>query len=199
MIEIWKDIKNYEGLYQISNFGRVKSLNRKVKHRINGFITIKEIIRKPVFIGRKCKKYLAVNLHKDGKRKMYKIHQLVMNTFKPNPNPKIFTEIDHIRNGNVLCNSVNDLEWVTRSENQKRAFTRDGYKGSMYGKLGKDCPTSKAVLKIDKNTKEILAEYGSMGEAERKTKIPVSNICNCCQRKKYKTAGGFIWKYKKSN
>ena len=180
-------IKNFEGYYQVSNEGRVKSLQRKN--------VLKDRILKPVLIGPKCKKYLAVNLYKDEKMKTYKIHQLVMNAFKPNPNPEVYTEIDHIRGGNIFCNSVNDLEWVTHSENIKRSFTRDGRKHPMLGKFGKDNPKSIPILKIDKITRKVLAEYNSMIEAKRITGIADSDICNCCKRKA-KTAGGFIWRYK---
>lgn len=71
MEEIWKDIKGYEGYYQISNLGRVKSLKRTVKHKINGTYTYKELILKP---NKVAFDYLQVTLRKDNKRKCKYVH-----------------------------------------------------------------------------------------------------------------------------
>ncbi len=191
-------IKNYEGLYEISNAGRVKSLKRKIKNsRGSGYRTIEEKILKLYFVGPGKNKYPAVGLCKNGKREIYKIHQLLMNHFKSNPDPEHLTDIDHIRGGDTTCNFETSLEWVTKSENIKRSYRRDGRKPFklMLGRFGKDHNKSKAVFKIDRITGKFLAEYGSMHEAERQTGIKYQNINLCCKGKR-KTSGGFIWKYK---
>lgn len=111
--EIWKDISGYEGLYQISNFGRVKSL---AKHC--GFgkgYTTKEIILKPhLRLG-----YISYTLYKNDIPKAIGAHRLVAIAFIPNPENK--PQVNHI-NGIKTDNSIKNLEWVTNSENVKHAF-----------------------------------------------------------------------------
>lgn len=109
--EIWKDIPGYSGLYQVSNDGCVKSLLRRVNGPKKNGRKVKEMILKPCVIK---DGYLAVVLHKCGKRKTQKIHRLVALAFIPNPDNK--PEIDHI-NTNRTDNRVENLRWVTRKEN----------------------------------------------------------------------------------
>lgn len=109
-MEIWKDIKGYEGYYQISNYGDVKSVERNIIGRNR-----KEIILKGGFDG----KYFFVILQKNCIKKHFKIHRLVALNFIDNPLNK--PEVNHI-DGNKLNNHVNNLEWNTMSENQKHAF-----------------------------------------------------------------------------
>lgn len=106
--EIWVDIKGYEGLYQVSNLGRVKSLN----YRRTG----KEKILKPIKMKRQ---YIKVQLCKNRKPKQYMIHRLVAQAFIPNPDNK--EQVNHI-NGNKADNRVENLEWCTNSENTQHAF-----------------------------------------------------------------------------
>ena len=114
-MEIWKDIKGYEGKYQISSFGRVKSLPRKTNNR-NGSYTTKERILKAGLSG--CG-YLTTALSKDGKCKTFKIHQLVAIVFL-NHNPCGHNlVIDHLDN-NPKNNRVDNLEIVTARENANR-------------------------------------------------------------------------------
>ncbi len=179
-------IKNYEGLYEISNAGRVKSLERKTKNHPKNY-TIKEKILKSNLIGPGKKKYFAVSLFKNGKGKTHKIHQLLANAFILNPDPEHLTDIDHIRNGDTSCNFQTSLEWVTRSENVKRGFRRDGRKHRSI---------MNAVIQNDLNG-NFIAEFESMREAERQTGISQGNISQCCKgNKNYSHAGGFKWKYK---
>lgn len=104
MIEIWKDIKDYEGLYQISNTGKVKSI------RYN-----KEIIRKPCL----SKGYKMVKLHKNGVYRPVTIHKLVAKYFIPNPvNKPQINHIDGVKENNIYTN----LEWCTGSENLIHAY-----------------------------------------------------------------------------
>ena len=117
MEEIWRDIKDYEGYYQVSNRGIVKSLN--YNH------TGKEGIMKPHDNG---KGYLRVQLCKDGKGKWYRINRLVAQAFLPNPNN--LPEVNHI-DGNPKNNNVNNLEWCDRKTNLELSsvgFTRNKFK-----------------------------------------------------------------------
>ena len=97
MKEIWKDIKDYEGLYQVSNLGNVKSL----KTNKNLYYS-------------KSKNYLRVSLNKNGIRKGYSIHRLVAQAFIPNPNN--YPCVNH-KDCNGNNNKVNNLEWCTYKQN----------------------------------------------------------------------------------
>lgn len=96
--EIWKDIEGYEGIYQVSNLGRVKR------------VTTGRILKSYKDRGG----YLRVDLCKSGKRKNHKIHRLVAQAFIPNPDNKL--QVNHI-DENKTNNSVDNLEWVTAKEN----------------------------------------------------------------------------------
>lgn len=167
--EVWKDIKGYEGLYQISNLGRVKSLKKKGNY--------KERILKYHIIN---KGYCRLHLFKQNKSKGFLVHSLVLNTFKPNLD-KNKTQIDHI-NGIKTDNRVENLEWVTPKENVKRAYEK---------LLRKDC---KKTVQIDKINNNIINVFNSSREASRKTGICQSGISKSCKNKNV-TAGGYLWRY----
>lgn len=115
MNEIWKDIPGYEGWYQASNLGRIRSIKRRTKEN-NG--EYKTIDRNRVLKGRTCGKngdYLAVVLCSAKNRKMFQVHRLIAITFIPNPNN--LEQVDHI-NRDKSDNRVENLRWVTQSENQ---------------------------------------------------------------------------------
>lgn len=119
-IEIWKDIEGFEGMYQISNHGRVKSLERFVycKSKTNPN-RIKECIRKT---GSDKDGYHIVSLKKSQKTYIRKIHRLVATAFIPNPDHK--EEVNHI-NGDKQDNRIDNLEWATTKENSRhRTRTR---------------------------------------------------------------------------
>lgn len=112
MEEIWKDIKGYEGLYQVSNLGNVKSLEKRVNgkkcHRV-----FKEKQLKPIETN---KGYLRVKLCHKGKISKARVHRLVAETFIEKPN----LEVNHI-NGDKKDNRLENLEWVTGKENKEHA------------------------------------------------------------------------------
>lgn len=173
MIEIWKDIKGYEGLYQVSNLGRVKSLENRSNHK-NQLIMKQSIVRG----------YKQITLCKNKVQKMYKVHRLVAETFIPNPNNK--NQVNHI-DGNKRNNCYYNLEWCTASENMKHAF-KTGLKKQ---KVGKENPRSIKVNMIDKNNDKIIMSFGSLREAERETGCCHSEITKSIKRKG--TCGGFKW------
>lgn len=108
--EEWKDIKGYEGLYQVSNLGRVKSLKRRVDIKGNRYRNTKDIIR-----GQKVSRgYLVINLAKDGKKHFYSVHRLVAQAFISNPNN--YPCINH-KDETRTNNTVNNLEWCTAKYN----------------------------------------------------------------------------------
>ena len=115
-MEIWKDIKGYEGYYQISNKGRVKGLFRVVFHKLKGQKTIPKKILKSAI---SSPGYYAVKLTKNGKNKLIRIHRLLALHFISNPQNK--PEINH-KNGIKTDNRIENLEWVTRSENNFHAY-----------------------------------------------------------------------------
>lgn len=136
------------------------------------------------------KGYLRVGICELNKKITKKVHRLVAETFIPNPENK--PQVNHI-NGIKTDNRVNNLEWNTASENMQHSHKVLGIKSSNYGKFGRDNHSSKAVVQIKDDI--IIAEFGSMREAERKTGIKASNIGACCKGQ-YKQIFGYQWKYK---
>lgn len=115
-MEIWRDIKGYEGCYQVSNMGRVKSLSRVIVRSDGQSITVKERILSE---SKNDRGYYGVRISKNGKQSTPKIHSLVANAFIPNP--QNLKEVNH-KDGNKKNNYVDNLEWSTRSHNIKHAF-----------------------------------------------------------------------------
>jgi hypothetical protein len=114
--EIWKPIKGFEGLYEVSNLGRIKALTRK-KNCNRGWGWIKEHIMKPTNCGTG---YYRVPLtNKDHIKKYYLVHRLVAQTFIDNPSN--LPQVNHI-NGDKSNNGVDNLEWCTREDNIKHAY-----------------------------------------------------------------------------
>ncbi len=112
--EIWKDIIEYEGLYQVSNYGRIRSLETFVNHRYGKRIRKGKIKTLAVNKGG----YHTVNLFKDNETKMLKAHRALMQAFVPNPENK--RTVNH-KDGNKLNNHISNLEWATHKENNIHA------------------------------------------------------------------------------
>ncbi len=178
MEEIWKDIKGYEGLYQVSNYGKVKSLKRNNEKILKVFSD---------------NNYLNVDLFKNKKKRRYKVHRLVAIAFIPNIDKK--TEVNHI-DGDKENNFVGNLEWCTSSENMQHAFKTGLAKvnKNMQGRFGKNHPNSKSVNQYTLDN-VFIKSWESTKNIERELKIHHSHISKCCKGK-IKTAGGYIWKYK---
>lgn len=191
MIQEWKDIEGFEGLYQVSNLGNIKSLERTVIRK-NGrpyFAKEKECRCHPDGSG-----YLMAFLSKDGKLSRFKVHRLVASAFIPNLGNK--PQVNH-KDGNKKNNSVENLEWVTNSENIAHAY-RNGLKHCNIKKI-REKAMKKAILKCDLNGNE-LERFESIKEASRKTKINSGNISSVAiKRKGFKTAGGYVWRFADGN
>lgn len=118
MEEVWKDIPGYEGLYQVSNFGKIKALP-KIKITPDGRVgKTKEIILKE---NDNNFGYKSVSLSKNCKKTRFRIHRLVAEAFLENPNN--YKEVNH-KDENKSNNNVNNLEWCTRSYNAKYFYQK---------------------------------------------------------------------------
>lgn len=122
MTEEWRDIKEFEGLYQVSSIGRVRSLDREVWSPSNQSMSrIKGVVRKLDGVG---KLYLQITLNKDGLHFKKLVHRLVAETFIPNPNN--LPEVNH-EDLNKLNNCVNNLSWSSRLSNAQHAKANGRY------------------------------------------------------------------------
>lgn len=186
-VEQWKDVVGYEGIYMVSDLGRVKSLERFTSHYKGGLSLQKEYIKK----SSNSNGYLVNGLTKDGILTSWKTHRLVGNSFIPNPKNKPY--INH-KKGNKKDNRSIMIEWNTSSENSKHAHSTGLHKGSHYGLIGKLNPNGKPVLQFDLNG-NFIQEYDTITIASEKTKVYAQNISYACNGK-YKQAKGYIWKYK---
>ena len=193
MEEIWKDIKGYEGYYQVSNLGRVKSLERYIEvHRQDGDrmqyqpeVIMSQIVN---FCG-----YLIICLRKPReKRKKFMVHRLVAQAFIPNPKNK--EQVNHI-DGNKQNNCVDNLEWATPSENMLHArktglYNRITLKLSRYEK-----PTSLSKTILLKKDGVVKKEFLTMQEAVRFLEIEHTSIQNII--KNHYDICGYTLEYKK--
>ena len=175
MNEIWKDIDEFECLYQISNLGNVKSLNynRTGKER-----NLKPLIDKDG--------YLQVNLYKNGKLKTFRIHRLVANAFLENPDDK--SDVNH-KDENKINNCLTNLEWMTRKDNLNYGSRNKRIANSLINHQ----EISKLVLQYSLDG-EFIRKWPSTRQIERELGFANSAISECCNGK-LKTAYGFIWKF----
>ena len=175
-MEIWRDIPNFEGRYQVSNYGRVKSLNfysnatKKYYDR--------ELILKPHTV----RGYHRVVLCKNGKHINYSVHRLVAEVFLDNPNNKPC--VNH-KDGNKLNNCADNLEFCTYSENEKHS----------HDVLGKQPINKKKIEQYDLQG-NFIRQWESLAEIGRYFKCNYTNFTRCCCGKG-KSAKGFVWKYVK--
>jgi len=178
MNEIWKDIKGYEGLYQISNTGKVKSLERYVNSKSTGKLFIKEKIRKTTTT---TAGYEYTVLANNGKNKTLLIHRLVAEAFIPNPsNLKCVNHIDE----NKSNNNVENLEWCDYSYNNT-------YKDIHLRR--QQTNNIRKIIQYDLDMREI-KRWNSIIEASNYYNTSSSNIINCCKGERNHCCG-FKWRY----
>lgn len=192
-MEIWKDVKGYEGLYQVSDLGRVKALanNERMTHRAEHVLSQSN-----------CRGYKLVALCKNGKMKTFQVHRLVALAFINNVGNK--PQIDHINTDKADNRAIN-LRWVTPKENSQNELSRlhcsESKKGNKNPNFGKDM--SEHIKKLSEhNMKRVICikpsgeriEYNSMVEAQAMTGVKKENIGRVCRGKR-NTAGGFGWHY----
>ena len=181
-IEIWKDYKNYEGLYQASNLGRMRSLDRWVKSKSGSVRLCKGKILK---LCTDKYGYLNVSLYKNNKVKTYLVHRIIAETFLPNTDN--LPCVNH-KDENPLNNVVSNLEWCTYSYNNSYGTRLERVRDKQIN--GKK---SKPVLQYDLEG-NFIREWPSTMECERNG-YQNTGISHCCLGK-LKTYKGFIWEYK---
>lgn len=179
MEEIWKDILNYEGCYQISNKGRVKCLTRYVYRGVgrNGTPINQRVDAKILSLHTTKTGYHSVMLHKDGRTRRYLVHRLVAQAFIDNPNNS--PEINH-KDGNRKNNLVDNLEWCNRSENILHA-SRVLHTLTYHGKPVRCIETGE--------------EFRSIREAAKKHGVADTNLGNAIRGKGQKRCAGYHWEY----
>jgi hypothetical protein len=182
MVELWKDISGYEGLYKISSHGRVWScrLNKAMSLKIN-------------------KGYLMVNLKIDKAEKNCSVHRLVAMAFLENPQNK--REVNHL-DEDKLNNRVENLQWVTSKENanwgtrnQRISDYVKAHPVTTYRTSDKRwIRAGRQIKQINKYTNEVIATYNSISEVVEKYGYHQGNISSCCSGKRNE-ASGYIWQY----
>ena len=167
--EEWRNVVGYEGRYQVSSMGRVKSLERKRRKS--------ERILKPIDDGRG---YLRVDLYAGGKRKRFKVHRLVCQAFHENPGNK--PQVNHI-NEDKTDNRACNLEWSTRRENCNHGTRNERSAKAL----------SKSIGQYTRDG-ELVKIWPSTMEVQRQTGFSRGNI-SLAANGKLKQVYGFVWKY----
>lgn len=190
-METWKDVKGYEGIYQVSNLGNIRSLeritifeseNQHKKYKANRHIKCK--MKKPTV--NKCGYYQTV-LYKNGKKRNVLVHRLVAEAFLPNLNNK--PTINHI-DGNKLNNKLDNLEWATYPEQLIHVNSVLGKKSI----ISKQCREKRAEQLRKKVKRSDGKIYNSIREASKDSNVHSGNIVRCCKGILNKT-GGYSWEY----
>lgn len=187
MQEIWKDIKGFEGCYQVSNLGNVRSLTRKV-NTFNGMRTTKGKVLKPL---KTNANYFKVDLKQNQKHNYASIHRLVAKAFIPNTNN--YPCINH-KDNNPANNRVDNLEWCTQSYNVQYAYKYGNAKPTSGCFKKGNIPHNRRKINQYTKNNEFIRTFISIKEAASSVSTVPSNI-NQCLSGNTKTAKGFIWRY----
>lgn len=170
--EIWKDVVGYEGHYEVSNKGRVKSIQRKVSNGKSYRIVNERILKLHHRIG----KYVTVRLAKAPNIKTHSVHRLVAEAFIPNPYNK--PQVNH-KNGNKHDNRIQNLHWATEQENSMHAYVNGFTKKprTMKGEAhGMSKVTRNDVLQIRSVYEQGWATYKELGNAYGMTDVAIRFI-----------------------
>ena len=173
-VEIWKAIPGYEGIYEVSSKGQVRSLN----YRHTGKPGILKV--------RDDKGYLTIGLNHNGKRHDYRIHRLVAEAFIPNPNN--LPQINH-KDENKYNNCVNNLEWCTAQYNVNYGTARERQRQKMMIPVYGTNINNGTIIRFE-GMVEACKYLKSIGFTTANT----TNICNCCKGSQ-KSAYGYTWNY----
>lgn len=181
--EEWRDIEGFIGYYQVSNYGRVRGLDRYIKVDKQGDLTLHKgrIMKLTKRIGRPNEKtsYVVVNLRKNGKSYVRPVHRLVAKAFLDNP--LNLPTVNH-KDGDKGNNLVTNLEWASYSDNNKHA-------------LETNLRQPRGIPIAQFNLNHILIQtYRSASEASRITGLDRGSICHCLRHRRDSYAG-FIWEY----
>lgn len=154
----WKDVQGFEGAYQVSNTGQVK--------RLTGLDARGRKVHERLMKGRKNHvDYLMVTLSYGAKSKTVYVHRLVAEAFVPNPHPGVKIHVNH-KDGNKQNNHAENLEWVSRSENQQHARRNGAYKNSP-NLTGKRVLSDEQEQWIRDHYKKGCGEYGTLAMCRR--------------------------------
>lgn len=184
-MEIWKPVKGYEGFYEVSNFGKIKSV--AVFSHTAGKVVMRKIpmVLKPETTHDGYKRVL---LSLFGKKKKYSVHRIVAAAFIPNPNN--YPVVNH-KDEDTANNKADNLEWCTAKYNSNY--------GTLPKRISERCKNdpriSKEVVQFSIDG-DIINTFPSINEASRQTGAPAEVISRCCKRKA-RTSGGFRWAYAK--
>ena len=166
MKETWKPVVGYDGLYEVSNLGRIKRIR----------------VLEPT---RKKHGYMQISLvGKNGVRKSLRLHRIVAEAFVPNPEGK--PQVNH-KDENPENNRASNLEWATPKENTNY--------GSRTARATAKNGSRTPILQINPETMSVIAEFPGQSAAARATGVSLPSI-NACLRGKQKRAGKYIWRYK---
>ena len=186
MKEIWKDIAEYEGVYQVSNLGGIRSLERTVSFG-SQVRTIPASIRK---LKRKSGGYLFVQLSKNSNQKCFHVHRLVAYAFCCGYADN--AQVNHI-DGNRENNKYTNLEWCSRSENQKHAYRQLKRKCYMTGRYGSLSNRAKPIIQLSLNG-EFIRNWDCAATVEKELGLSESNIRMCLYGKTTQSHG-YKWVY----
>lgn len=188
--EYWKDIKDFEGLYQVSNYGRVKSLKRKT----NNHMCISDRILR---VGLNDNGYHIVILCKDHKKYTRKVHILVAKAFIPNPLNKPCVDHDKPVEKDYCNNCVYNLRWATHKENSQHSIdlgrAYNGGKPPIYRKKGRDHHSSKPVMQFDLDG-NFIKQWWSLADIGRELNVCSKYIGIVINKRTY-IAYNYQWKY----
>lgn len=188
MEEIWKDIERFEGCYQVSTLGNVRSIDRYVKCGENG---IKFQLGKTLKQSKNKYGYMQVRLSKSRKNKFsYTVHRLVAIAFIPNDNN--YDQVNHI-DGNKQNNYIENIEWCDNSYNQIHAYQNGLQDRSKYYAGRK----RRMVAKLSKDL-QILSVYETVTQAAKENEISESCVDRVCLKQR-KTTNGYKWCFVNGN